>query len=253
MKKYPILVCIPHSSTFVPAELRHLMLLSDFEIKKQSDLYTDKIFDVPGAYVIKANISRLVTDLNRAPDHIEMEYQLANDGVVISVTEDAKQIYETPPTFDIIFERVQKYHDMFHKEINELSPEMKFLIDCHSLRNIGPVTKKDANKKRADIVLGNRHFTTCTREMTNKIMDFFQKKGFSVKVNDPYEGRYVLGYHCSRRGLPGIQIEINRKLYMNEKNLKPYKKKIKALNEAVQELVEMIAGEIERTEKLKQL
>ncbi len=251
MKKYPILLCIPHSSSFVPDDLRRLMLLSDFEVKEQSDLYTDEIFDVPNAYILKANISRLVTDLNRAPDHIEMEYQLANDGVAISVTEDAKQIYKTPPSLGIIFERVQKYHDTYHKKIDEISSKMEFLIDCHSLRSVGPVTKNDAGEKRADIVLGNRHFTTCTREMTNKIMDFFREKGFSVKINAPYEGRYVLGYHCSRRGLPGIQIEINRYLYMNEKSLRPYKTKIKSLKKIIKELVEMVHTEIGKTELIK--
>lgn len=249
MKKKPILIAIPHPSTFVPAELRRLMNLTDKDLLRYSDSYADEIFEVPNAYCIKGKISRLVTDLNRAPDHIEMQYQLANDGVVVSVTEDEKQIYETPPTLEQIFERVKKYHDTFHADIEELSPKMKFLIDGHSLLSTAPATKKDAGKPRADIVLGNRHFTSCSREMSHFVHDFFADKGLSVTINDPYEGMYVLGYHCSRRGLPGIQIEINRKLYMNEKTLAPHKTKIREFNRMIRELVDALDKEITRQDK----
>ena len=97
---------------------------------------------------------------------------------------------------------------------------------------------------RADIVLGNRDFTTCSRDMTLKIVSFFQDRGFSVSVNDPYPGKYVLGHHCSRRGLPGIQIEINRKLYMNEKTLNRKKTEIKKLRGIIKELTSMLDEEL---------
>ena len=78
-------------------------------------------------------------------------------------------------------------------------------------------------------------------------MKFFEDKGFEVKVNDPFTGRYVIGYHCSRKGLPGIQVEVNEKLFMNTKTYRPYKKKIHELRHIMAELVEMINEEIEKT------
>lgn len=243
-QKHPILVSIPHSSIFVPADLRQRMLLSDFQIRAHSDLYTDLIFDVKNAHVIKSKISRLVTDLNRAPDDIELEAKLCNDGVVVSVTENGERIYKRPPSVNSIFKRVEKYHNKYHEAIDAMATDVKFFIDGHSMSNVGPVTKNDAGKERADIVLGNRSYTTCSREMTHKIAKFFSSKGFKVKVNDPYEGKYIIGYHCSRRGLPGMQIEVNRKLFMNEKTLRLYKRKVENLNKVMHELVEMICAEI---------
>jgi len=248
--KYPILISIPHGSTFVPADLRRIMNLSDFEIKKQSDPYTDEIFDVPNAHVIKGRISRLVVDLNRAPDDIEMEHQLSNQGVVVSVDMDGKQIYKTPPSSEMINERVNKYREAFHQAIEELKPKAKFFIDGHSMRSVTPITKPDAGAKRPDICLGNRHFTTCSHAITRKILKFFQDKGFSVKVNDPFTGRYIIGYHCSRKGLPGIQIEINEKLFMNTKTYIPNKKKVQQLKNMMAELVEMINDEIEKSKDM---
>lgn len=250
-KKYPILVSIPHASTFVPAELRRLMLISDKEIKSHSDLYTDDIFHLPKCYIVKAKISRLVVDPNRAPDDIEMECKLCHDGVVVSVSENGNQIYKTPPSVDSIFQRVRKYHDTFHAEIDALMPHVKFLIDGHSMAHLGPVTKHDAGAPRPDIALGNRNYTTCSREMTLRIFEFFENEGLSVKINDPYEGKYVVGYHCSRKTVPGIQIEFNRRLFMNEKTLMPKKTGIKKMNALMKKLVTGLDQDILRRERLK--
>jgi N-formylglutamate amidohydrolase len=37
-----------------------------------------------------------------------------------------------------------------------------------------------------------------------------------VSINDPFVGGYISQYHYERRGIPWIQMEINRKLYLNE-------------------------------------
>lgn len=220
------------------------MLLTDRDIDQESDLYTDDIFNIPQAHMVKGKVSRLVSDYNRAPDHIEMEHKLAHDGVVVSVNEDSKQIYQTPPSIDEIMRRIEKYHQPFHNKIEELKPEVRFIIDGHSLRSVGPSAKDDAGKERADIVLGNRDYTTCSRAITHRIAHFFIDRGFSVKINDPYGGKYIIGHHCSRAGLNGLQVEVNKKLYMNEKTLKPYTKKIAALNQHMIDLAHLIAKEI---------
>jgi N-formylglutamate deformylase len=240
MKKLPILVVCSHSSYYVPKAIRANMLLTDRQIKNEADLYTDQIFKVKNAYYVEGKVSRLVADYNRAPDHIELEYQLARDGVVVSVNEDSKQVYKEAPTLEKILKRIEKYHDPFHNSINEHKDKVKFLIDGHSLRNIGPETKIDRGQERKDIVIGNRHFTTCPRTITIKAMDFFKNKGFSVALNDPYEGKYILGHHCSRNSLYGLQIEFNRKLYMNENTLRSHSAKISSLNETMSEFVEFI-------------
>ena len=65
-----------------------------------------------------------------------------------------------------------------------------------------------------------------------------------MSVNKPFGGKFVIGSHCSRHGLPGIQIELNRKLYLNEKTLHPQKKGIAKLNKIIFELVEILSREI---------
>ena len=42
-----------------------------------------------------------------------------------------------------------------------------------------------------------------------------------VAINDPFAGGYISQYHYEREGIPWIQIEINRKLYLNETYFDP--------------------------------
>ncbi len=237
-KKKPILISIPHASFFVPKEIRDKMLLSDFEIRKIADLFTDELFDIPGCYIVKGKISRLVADVNRAPDDIESQARLGDERVVVDVTEDLRQVYAVPPTLEMIVERIKQYHDTFHAEIEKFFPKVKFLIDGHSMRGIGPTSKADAGNPRPDISLGNRGFTTCDRRITKFFVRAFEKLGYSVKVNDPYEGKYIIGCHCSRKYLPGIQIEINRRLYLNQSSLNPNGPKIQKINGELRGIVE---------------
>ena len=94
MKKLPILIVACHASTFVPDDIRAKMLLTDEEITRQSDLYTDEIFEVPNCHFINGTVSRLTTDLNRSPEHIELEQEseFSHTGVVVSVSEEHKKM-----------------------------------------------------------------------------------------------------------------------------------------------------------------
>lgn len=236
-KMNPILISIAHSSTFVPYEIRKLMAMTDFEIKRSSDLYTEQIYDIRGCYKVLAKISRLVCDVNRAPDDIEMESELMSEGVVVRISEDGKLLYKEPPSPEMIHRRIAMFHNGFHEEIDKYIDRMKFLIDGHSMCAVGPLMKHDAGKERPEICLGNRGYSTCDYKITRFFFEAFKDFGYSVSINKPYSGHYILGYHCSRRRTMGIQIEINRKLYMDEKTLKPFKLKIKLLNEQITDIV----------------
>lgn len=243
MNKLPILISIPHSSTFVPKEIEEKMLISPRDIKNHADLFTDQIFDLSCTHKVKAGISRLVVDVNRAADDIELESQLCVDGVVVRVTPDGKQIYSMPPKVSEIGQRLETYHFTFHDNIEEKikTEKIKFLIDGHTMWSQRPSALKGSTVDRADICLGNRSFTSCSRKQTHFIKNFFEKHGHTVAINDPYSGKYVLGYHCHRKYLPGIQLEINRKLCLNEKTLAPKIAQIKKLNELLKVLVNEFA------------
>jgi len=67
-------------------------------------------------------------------------------------------------------------------------------------------------------VLGDRDGTTCDAEFTAFIADVLRKMGYEVKINDPYKGvELVRAFSDPKAGRHSLQVEVNRRLYMNEK------------------------------------
>jgi N-formylglutamate deformylase len=243
----PIIISIPHASTSVPEGLEENVLLTEDDLIGYSDLYTERIFEIPDTYVVKAKASRVFVDVNRAPDDITQEYEQGEEGVVVHTTWDGKQIYDKEPTVTEVAGRIKLYHDSFHEEVDSYIPASQFLIDGHSYLPIGPPLKADAGKERPDVCLGNSNFSTCTREQTVFFREFFERHGFSVSINFPYQGKYTLGRHCHRRRIPhflvpGIQIEFNQKLYADPETHAPNDSAIENLNMLMCKVVEEFVG-----------
>lgn len=238
----PIIISIPHASRNVPEELEGNSLLSDKDLLAYSDLYTDRIFAIPNTYVVRAEISRVYVDVNRAPDDISKEYEKREEGVIVHTTWDGKQIYREEPKELEVEGLIKKYHDSFHDEVDSYIPAAQFLIDCHSYLPIGPALKPDAGKPRPDVCLGNINYSTCTRKHTVFFREFFERHSYSVSINFPYQGKYTLGRHCHRRRIPhflvpGIQIEFNQKLFADGVTLAPDDSAIEHLNKLMQKVV----------------
>ncbi len=68
-----------------------------------------------------------------------------------------------------------------------------------------------------DFVLGNLFDKSCDYELTHMIRSALQDMGYQVSVNKPYAGGYVTRqYGKPGNGIHVLQIEINRRLYMDE-------------------------------------
>ena len=78
-----------------------------------------------------------------------------------------------------------------------------------------------AGSVRADFVLGDRDGTTCEPRFTKIVFRALTGMGYQVKVNDPYKGvELVRAYSDPRAGRHSLQIEINKRLYMDEGTLR---------------------------------
>ena len=70
----PVLVSVPHAGSIVPEEVRANVLLTEEELRGYTDLYTERIFTIDGVYLLQNPWSRVIVDVNRAPDDISREY-----------------------------------------------------------------------------------------------------------------------------------------------------------------------------------
>ena len=84
----------------------------------------------------------------------------------------------------------------------------------------GVQSEGGAGKTRADIVLGDRDGTTCDAAFTELVRARLAACGYEVKVNDPYKGvELVRAYSNPAERRMSLQLEVNKRLYMDEKTL----------------------------------
>jgi N-formylglutamate deformylase len=71
-----------------------------------------------------------------------------------------------------------------------------------------------------DFVLGDRDGTTASPRLAGLVAHLLRSWGYSVAINHPYKGvELVRRYSDPAVGRHSLQLEINRKLYMNEHTL----------------------------------
>lgn len=216
-----IVISIPHASTHIPPHVRSRMVINDEMLHHEPDLYTDKIYAVSGTRIVKAEFSRVISDVNRAPDEIYTEGSARAQSVVMLSQSHGQDIYAEDPDMETMQEWVTTFHAPFHAALGSAMEGASFLIDGHSMWSKGPPSSDAPGVERADIVLGNRQYSSCSAEATKFFRSAFENLGYRVSVNIPFAGRYIIGTYANRFRTPGIQIEVNRKLYLNEESLEP--------------------------------
>jgi N-formylglutamate deformylase len=225
--KLPFVISLPHCSGKIPEPIRSGIVLNETERVDTIDLGTREIFsDLPAEMILCAQWNRLVVDLNRPPDQRDAK------GPVALVDYHGRSIYgpEAIPDESEIVRRLSVYYNPYHRQLENAvqKANIKGLLDCHSLKGIGPPESPDRGKKRRDITLGNnggpggekdplRGETTCAPEVLRSIKQVFELAGFSVSLNVPYAGGFIVRHYgpaLMARGKIALQIEINQDLYL---------------------------------------
>ena len=228
-KTYPFLISVPHGGTEVPDHIRPRLLIGDEQLRYYCDPSTRVVFgykDRVAAY-IDTPISRMVVDLNRPPLPLPPRDP---DGIIKVRTIDGREVYRPGllPDMHIIHDLLMTYYFPFHQRIDELIDRqpVRIAFDCHSMLPFGSKSQKDAGKERPLICLGNNgdrqgkakkgSITTCSVEWITTLEGVF-KEEFSfdreVAINNPFSGGFISNAHYWHKGIPWIQIEINRALY----------------------------------------
>jgi len=227
--KYPFLISIPHGGNEIPEEVSSRLALLPEEISWYCDPATRKLFDF-GQCVessIDTPISRMIIDLNRPPLPLPPRDP---DGIIKVRTVDGRQVYRPGqlPDLNLIHQLMVKWYFPYHQKIDEIIDKhpIRIAFDCHSMLPYGSAEQSDAGKWRPLICLGNYgdengqakpgSLTTCPPYWILTLAEIFREefKGKDeVAINVPFSGGFISNAHYWRKGIPWIQIEINRKLY----------------------------------------
>ncbi len=240
----------PHSGTNYPADFNYACDLP--ELKKAEDTGVDALFGFfphLGVPFLQADFPRAYVDPNRK-DVVSEKFKNDPQGIY-SGTEtglvrekctprSSQKVYDRTLSLKEVFNRVAGYHQPYHDKLKELLDETvaragKVVhINCHSM----PSTVQRGSKDNpVDIAIGTSDGKTAAPEIAEKLRQLFAARGYNAVIDMPgYRGAEIITRHGNpAQGRHCLQLEINRRLYLDEETLaiKPEAQKIAADLESV--------------------
>lgn len=254
MKLNPLIMHIPHSSIIIPKTVRNQFVIDDHalnnEVYRMTDLYTNDLFidkNLDSDSIIFP-INRLVVDPERFLDDQLEPMTEKGMGVIYTRTSNGQRLRHPPKKLEreyLINNFYFQHHDQFNRIVeNHLDKHGEALIiDCHSFPSIPLPYEFNQSKNRPDICIGTDEFHT-PNGLTQQFIRLFQKKGYSVKINEPFNGSIVPGcFYMRDKRVYSIMIEVNRMLYMDEitgVKLPGYERLKSDINKILSEVTNMV-------------
>jgi N-formylglutamate deformylase len=219
-----VILHIPHSSRLVPESIRDQFLLGDAELSAEltlmTDAFTDELFAVAGATILRFPISRLVVDVERFPDDADEPMSKVGMGMIYTRTASGLNLRRTPeaPERTALLSIYESHHRALSREVdNDLVRHGNALVvDCHSFPSHPLPCDLDQSVPRPDFCIGTDVFHT-PQSLADSTAMSLRKMGYTVQFDRPYGGALVPmeSYRRDRR-VKSIMIEVNRRLYMDE-------------------------------------
>ena len=236
----PLVLDSPHSGTDYPEDFR--ARVSREQLRQAEDSFVDELYGSGpgvGATLIAARFPRSYIDPNRSLLDIDASLMDApwpgpaipsrktqlGIGLIWRLLDTGEPIYSRKLSVDEVKQRIVRYHQPYQRALKDALDEAfdhfgaVWHINCHSMSALsGAISEEGPGKSRADFVLGDRDGTTCEPGFTTFVADTLKAMGYSVKVNDPYKGvELVRAFSDPKGGRHSLQIEVNRRLYMDER------------------------------------
>ncbi|MCC6947833.1 MAG: N-formylglutamate amidohydrolase [Bradyrhizobiaceae bacterium] len=263
----PVVCNSPHSGRAYPATFLAQSRLDLETLRRSEDTFVDELFADAvkfGVPVMRAHFPRAFLDVNREPYELDPRMfdgrlpPFANTrslrvagglGTIARVVGDAREIYHRRLPVEEALARIELYYKPYHRSLRRLivNAQRQFgvavLVDCHSMPS--NASGRD-DRPRADIVLGDRYGTSCAASVTDVIEECLRELGYSVVRNKPYAGGFITEHYGDPgAGLHAVQIEVNRALYMDERE---YRKstRFEAVRKDLSRMIARLAGSTAR-------
>ena len=239
----PLVLDSPHSGHDFPGDFG--AAVSEAELREGEDCFVDELYAAGpemGAPLLAALWPRTYLDPNRHAGDVDLdllegpwpgEYRPSGKArlgkaLVWRTLEDGRLIYARRLSADTVAQRIERFHAPYHFSIQELMANSMqkfgkvYHLNCHSMRAVAGKQSDDGEGNlRPDFVLGDRDGTSCDPAFTGFVRATLMAMGYQVKVNDPYKGvELVRAYSDPKAGRHSLQIEINKRLYMDEASLR---------------------------------
>jgi N-formylglutamate deformylase len=241
----PVIVEVPHAGLSVDAESMATLIAPAQSLGRDADLFVDDLYeDAPdvGATLLVSHVSRYVCDLNRAETDVDPmtveggAARSAPHGVIWRVTTDNRPALARPLPFSELERRLVRIYRPYHQTLQALIDQRvaefgyAILLCGHSMPSRGREGHIDPGRERADVVPGSRGRTTCAEAVLRLVDRNAAAHRLSVAHDEPYRGGFSTShYGRPRDSVHAIQIELARRLYMDEQTLTKKPREFEAL------------------------
>lgn len=235
----PLVLDSPHSGHDFPPDFD--AVVREFDLREVEDMYVDELY-LPatelGVPLLAATFPRTYLDANRHAGDIDLDlldgtwpHEIAPSGkarlgqaLIWRLLSDGRAIYARRLRVAEVQARIARCHAPYHRALAALLDDAHarhggvYHLNCHSMAAVGnTMSEGGAGTVRADFVLGDRDGTTCDPAFTEFVRATLTAMGHNVAVNHPYKGvELVRAYSNPRMRRHSLQVEINKRLYMDE-------------------------------------
>jgi N-formylglutamate amidohydrolase len=238
--RVPLVIDSPHSGTEYPEDFRAALPLE--RLREAEDSYVDELYasaPAAGATLIAARFPRVYIDPNRSlldvdaslldaawpgPAIPSRKTQLGI-GLIWRVLDSGDPIYARKLSVEEVKRRIVTYHQPYQRAVRDALDAAHehfgavWHLNVHSMpATSSKISEEGPGKSRADFVLGDRDGTTCENAFTTLVAGELRSMGYDVRINDPYKGvELVRAFSDPKEGRHSLQVEVNRRLYMDER------------------------------------
>ena len=217
-------------------------------LRRAEDTHVEKLYDFAprlGVHWVEALFPRSYLDANR--NTTEMDITLFDEpwpwavetdtrimskvrlgkGLIWRTTDDGWPLYDRKLSVAEVAARIEHCWTPYHAAVKAAIEGAHRVhgysihINCHSMPALASSHATDfPGEAHADFVVGDRDGTTASPALSLLICEYLRSLGYSVAYNHPYKGvELVRRYSNPAKQRHSIQLEINRKLYMDEHTL----------------------------------
>ncbi len=234
----------PHSGTTYPPDFGPSVPFAALRTAEDTwvdDLWGDAV-DM-GVPLIAAAFPRAYIDANRSLEEIDPQLLeqpwpeplpespkvKLGKGLIWRMLDDGTPLYDRKLSLDEVRHRIDACWKPYHAQVARLIDQAharhgkSWHINCHSMPSVAGIYATDKpGLVHPDFVLGDRDGSTSDPAFREFVAAWLRERGYDVTVNDPYKGvELVRAYGRPAEGRHSLQVEINRKLYMDETTLRP--------------------------------
>ena len=242
----PLVLDSPHSGTQYPDDFAHAC--DPLVLRRAEDTHVERLYEFApamGVAWVEALFPRSYLDANRDVTEVDVDMldgpwagPVATDervlskvrlgkGLIWRMTDDGQPIYTRQLGVAEVQSRIDRcwapYHAAVAQAIDAAHARHGYSIhiNCHSMPAVASSHATEyPGLVHDDFVVGDRDGTTAHPALTRLIGEHLRARGYSVSDNHPYKGVELVRRHADpAHQRHSVQLEINRRLYMDEQTL----------------------------------